>query len=255
MDQIATITAITKNTIWEHVLFGKGTSEVSIISELDVGELSKLLEMLPMMADIFRSPIGCDDSASVKRYLFDKLAEYDENDSEKLYHIPNHSGFKFLQAFIRDGKIEDGVETFIHRMHHDMHQDIHQCQDIHRDYNLMMYWITNFYNARLLPLYALQTINYSIYEKLKSIFIVYFELGVIGINSEYFISYSSFMQMPEKKQIFVSTYFYRHNYLMSGKSIDQFMIDQLLTITDLLSMDDNNEYEPQICVMVRNRTL
>jgi hypothetical protein len=41
---------------------------------------------------------------------------------------------------------------------------------------------------------------------------------------------------------------------MSGKSIDQFMIDQLLTITDLLSMDDNNEYEPQICTMVRNRT-
>jgi hypothetical protein len=252
MDIIDNIATIAKDTIWEHILFGKNEHGMSIISELSDDsfiELSKLLEILPMMAQIFKCPIGIDDSLKTKRYLFDKLAEYDDGDSDRLYYIPNHDCFKFLRAFIKDGKIEDGVEAFIYRIAHDV-----TANPLY-DYKLMMYWIINFYIAGLLPLCSLQTIDFSIYTRLKEIFIVYFQEGIIDLNSEYKILYSAFMQMSEKKQMFISNYFSRHNYLMSGKSINQFMVDQVLTITDLLSMDDDSEYETQICAMVRNRTL
>ena len=239
------------NTIWLHILFGKDESGNSLISELQESEIDNLLRLLANLAKIFNCPIETDDSVTVEDYLRRKIQNYDK---DKIYYIPPHLGFEFLRSFIKDGKIEDGVESFAYRIAQNI--DDRPMNNYTYEYVHMMYYIIKFYNNRILPLTALESIDYYSYQRLAPIFKVYYSNNSrFDINSEYFISYDKFMQMSEKKQEFISTYFSTHNYSMGGKSIEQLMRDQLLTVSDLISLNDDDHFATKINQIVINNTV
>jgi len=117
-----------------------------------------------------------------------------------------------------------------------------------------MYYIIKFYKYGILPLTALEIIDYNSYQRLAPIFKVYYsDNSRFDINSEYFISYDTFNQMSKKKQEFISTYFSTHNYSMGGKSIKQLMHDQLLTVGDLISLNDDDHFATKINQIITNK--
>jgi len=249
MDQLF---SVVEGTIWLHILFGKDANGVSIVSEIQDEEIDKLLSMLPTLMTLLKSHGDHD----VRGYLYDKLAEYDESDVDRIYYLKRHVGFKFLKAFIKDGRIEDGVESFIHRISHDMSVDLVMPRP---NYGLILNSILTFYSAGLLPLSSLDIINYGDFMQLYEIYRTYImyqddsEL-VFDINSEYFISYHTFMQMSENKKKFISSYFSYHSYLMRGKSIFQLLLNRLITVNDLVSLTDDTEFGPQICEIIDGNT-
>jgi len=240
-----------EHTIWYHILFGKDESGNSLMYELQDGEIDNLLRLLANLAKIFKCPIETDDSENVKNYLQRKISNYDK---DKIYYIPMHLGFEFLRSFIKDGKIEDGVESFAYRIAQNI--DGRPRNNPTYEYVHMMYYIIKFYNCGILPLTALESIDYYSYQRLAPIFKVYYNnRSIFDINSQYFISYDKFTQMSEKKQEFISTYFSTHNYSMGGKSIEQLMQDQLLTVSDLISLNDDDHFATKINEIVRNNTV
>jgi hypothetical protein len=260
MSQLEQLRDITKDTMWIHILFGKNEDGRSIVSELLDTEIDTLLStMLPIFATIYGHPI-VDASRSVEQYIRNHITGAGVYDKDRIYHVPKTFVFSHLMLFIKDGKIADEFKTLICRIH-----EMYLNGDVETFAStFMLCHIVEFYSKDLLPLSAFCDIDHLTYLNLDRIFATYAWIkedesraSLFAPDSRYFISYNMFMQMSEKKQYFISTYFAQHNYTMHGYSIHQLMIDDKLLMTDdIMSLNDDIEFEPQILAIVeRNLNL
>jgi hypothetical protein len=258
MSQLEQLRDITKDTMWIHILFGKNEDGRSIVSELLDTEIDILLSMMHIFATIYGHPI-VDASQRAEQYIRNMITGAGVYDKDRIYYLPKTFAFRHLMLFIKDGKIADEFKTLICKIY-----EMYLNGEVETFAStFMLCRIVEFYSKDLLPLSAFCDINYLAYLNLDRIFATYAWIkedesmaSLFAPDSKYFISYNMFMQMSEKKQYFISTYFAQHNYDMRGYSIHQLMIDnKLLTTDDIMSLNDDIEFEPQICAIIERNLL